>query len=337
MTTATRHFDLIQLGEEATKGTAVPATVQIPATISIDEQESHYRSDHPRSVRATRGGVGVVTRKGMTVGIETELSPQDILWPLHTGVLGNVTPAGAGADKTWTFTPELTTSALTVDSATVELVIGDGTTNHYAREFAHGLTRSMSIRWSEEDVATLSWEMFGQASAVTTPTAALTPYSARQQLVSQMLSVYRDGTWAGLGGTQVLGVVRSADFALTTGLEPKLTLEGRANRDMSGFKVTGPLAATLDLVLEFDSVGEARSYAAFRSNSNEFIRLATVGDVLGGSNYQVRIDGSYRFASPPALQADGDLNLVGISLEAVYDETGTAQLEFVVVNDLSAL
>lgn len=337
MATATRHFDIAQLGIETVKGTIVPATRQIPCSWSVVEEQGFYRSDYPRSVRATRGGAGVIVSRGMTASFETELSPQDILWPLLTGIKGAISPVGAGGDKTWTFSPELNTAAITIDTASLECVRGDGTTNHYAREFGYGLTSRFGIAWAFNDIAKLTWDMFGRSSQTSIPTGSLTPYTNRQSLVSNLLKVYRDVNWAGLGGTQLTALVRSATLDVNTGLQPDYTLDGRSDLDMTGFKVAGPVAATLNLVLEFNSDGAARSFTDFRANTIEYIRLKNTGATIGGGVYTVQIDGAYRFTAPPAISTDGDVNLVTCSLEAVYDDTGTKILEFVAVNDLAAV
>ena len=297
------------------------------------EEQDFYRPNYPRGQRATVGGAGVVTRQGTLITLESDLSPEDILWPLHCGIVGNQTPT-VGPPKVWTFTPVLTAWP-TLDSATIELVLGDGATNHYAREFGYALCRSMDFRWSVNEVAKLKTEWIARATQTSTPTAALTLYTGRESLVSNLLSVYRDTTWAGLGGTQLTGLIRSASLKVNTGLDADYTLDGRSDKDFTQHKVAAGLGGTLSLVLEFDSTGAARSFTDYRSNLIEYIRLKNVGATA--ANSIVQIDGAFRFTSPPSLSYDGEVVLVSCDMEAVYDDTGSKIFVFTITNSTAAL
>ena len=136
MATAIRPLDKLQFGIEvvSTKGTLVAATRLIRANATLAEEMDFYRSDYPQGIRANVGGAGSIMRKGIALDVETDLTAEEILWPLMTGVLGSVSPTGAGNAKTWTFTPELTTAVTTIQSATVEMLHSDGSTNHYYGE-----------------------------------------------------------------------------------------------------------------------------------------------------------------------------------------------------------
>jgi hypothetical protein len=165
MATALYPFDLVQLGMEATKGTIVAATRRIVGDGVYGEQQDFYRPPYARGVRANVGGAGVITRKGSIFDIQTDLSAEQILWPWLTGVVGAVTPVGAGADKTWTFTPALTTGVPTIDAASIEYAQADGVTNHYFGKAAYAMTSSFKIDWAFNQPAKLSWSMFARSRA----------------------------------------------------------------------------------------------------------------------------------------------------------------------------
>jgi len=323
-------FNKLQIGKETTKGTLVPATVELPGEFTLDEQQDFYRSPYPAGVRANVGGAGQITRKGVILDAASDLTAEDILWPLHTGVLGGVTPSGVGP-YTYTFTPVLTTGVPVIDAATLEFMRADGVTNHYAGEVGYALTKSFRIEWAFNEAAKLSWQMFARARQTTTPTAALTPYTGREPLVTPLLSVYLDTTWAGLGGTQLTGVIRSVTFDCVTGFDADYTADGRSDKDFTQHKV-GLITGTLQLVMEFDAVGASR-FANYRANDLVYIRLINTGS----SSRSVQVDGAYRFTSPPSFSADGEQVLMTASLESVYDATGAKTLEFEVINNLTAL
>lgn len=336
MATAIHPLNKIQLGIESTKGTLVAATRLIQCDGEAIEEQDFYRSAYPQGVRANVGGLGTITRKGFGLKVQTELTPEELLWPLETGIKGGISPSGGGASKTWLYTPELTTGIPTIKTATIEAIRSDGTTNHYYGEAGYALTKGFDIEWTFNQAAKLGWEMFARARQTDTPTSSLVVYTTREVLVTPLLKVYLDTTWGGLGGTQLTGIVRHAKLSVVTGYMPNYTMDGRTDLDMVNHKV-GNLSAKLSLLLELDSVGAAR-FTAYRANSGQFIRLINTGSAIsGGGNETVQADGAYRFTAPPAMQVDGDQMLVACELESYYDATGTKTLEFTAINQLAAI
>lgn len=338
MATAIRSLSKVQVGIETTKGTLVPATRVLAGNWSWSEEQEFYRAPYPAGIRANVGGAGVILRKGMTLDAEMDLSAEQILWPLLTGIKGAVTGQVTDTSAyTYTFAPELTTGIPTLDTLTAEMILGDGSTNHYAREAGYGVCRSFKLAWAFNQVAKLNAQWFLRAGQTSTPTGSLVTYTTLEPLVANLLAVYLDTTWAGLGGTQLTGIVRSADLDVVTGHEPDYTLDARSDKDFTIHKV-GPVRATLNLTMEMDAVGAAR-VANFRANDVVFIRLKNTGTLAGAATaYRtVQVDGAYRFTGPPSFSEDGEQVLVAMSLESVYDSTGAKSLEFTAINKLSAV
>lgn len=341
MGTSLQVFDRLQVGIEvvSTKGTLVAATRQIIGNHGWSEEQDFYRSPYPEGYRATPGGAGVIMRKGVSLDIETELSAEDVLWPLMTGVLGSVTPTVSDVSaQTWVFTPQLTTSVATIQSLTAEFLRGDGVTNHYYGESGYMMTESFGFEWAYNQVAKMKAKLFGRARQTDTPTAALVPYPTREALVSNTLIVSLDTTWAGLGGSALSGIVRSASFDCITGYAANYTLAGRADVDHTGHKV-GIIGGTLNLVMEFDAAGAAAALTNWRANNIVFIRLKNTGSLAGAATVSrgVQVDGAYRFVSTPTFSVDGEQVLVTASLEAVRDTTANKILEFTAINKLAAI
>lgn len=336
MATAIHPFNKLQLGIESAKGTLVAATRVIQCDGAHREQAERYRSARPQGVRATAGGAGSTLMHATDLLVETEATAEEILWPLLTGVKGAVTPTGAGNAKTWVFTPEVTTAIPTLDSATAEYAMADGVTNHYYRESGYAMTRSFKLGWAFNQIATLGWSMFARRAQTGTPTGSLVVYSSREPLVSNLLALYLDTSWAGLGGTQVVTIVRSAEFECITGIEADHTLDARSDLDLTIHKASS-IGAKLAVVLEFNATA-ATLFANYRANDVVYIRLKNTGSAIaGGGNKTIQIDGAYRFVEDPTFAADGDQMLMSASLEAVYDATGTKILEFTAINALAAV
>lgn len=336
MATSIRPLDKVQFGLESVKGTLVAATRLIRANAVIREEQDPYRSDYPQGIRANVGGAGAIMRKSTSFDFEGDGNAQEVLWPLSTGILGAVTPTGGGAAKTWVFAPQLTTAILTLDTATIEALHSDGSTNHIYIEAGYALTESFQFDWVFNQPMKMSWRMFARARQSDTPTGSLVPYTTRKELASNLLAYYLDTTWAGLGGTQKTVVLREAHFACTTGLSADYTMDARADLDHTQHNV-GRLTATLSLVMEVNATGAA-VYTNYRANDIVYIRLKNTGDAIsGGGNDTIQVDGAYRFTDAPATSADGDVNLVTYSLESVFDQTSSKTLEFTVINQLSSI
>lgn len=335
MASAIHPFDKVQMGIEATKGTLVPATRVIVGEGVYFEEQDLYRAAYPRGYRATPGGAGTIIQKRSRLEVNADLSAEQFLWPLLTGIRGAVTPTAAASLQTWTFTPQLSTSVITLDTATVEYAQSDGATNHFYGESGYGFTTGFKISSAFGNVPKLSWSMATRARQTGTITAALTPYSTLEELTHPLLMVYNDTTWAGLGGTQLATIVRSANFECVPGVKPDYTADGRADKDMTKHS-TGSLAAKLSLVLEMDATGAAQ-FTNFRANSIQYIRLAWTGRTISAGTSKAQIDGAYRFTSDPKRSVDGEQVLVTVDLEAVFDDTSGKILEFVAANALAAV
>lgn len=340
MATAIQELRKIQAGIEvvSTKGTLVPATVQLPGEISWNEMQSFYRSPYPVGQRANVGAAGIITRKGVDFEVTSELTAEDILWPLHLGIRGSLSPAAGTGDQTWTATPQLTTGIPTLQSATFELVQADGSTNHYAREVGYVLCRGFKIDIAANDQpAMLTARYFGRATQTSTPTGALTPYATREPLVGNLFKIYVDASGGTIGTTQVVTIIRSLSIDVDTGIEPDYTVDGRSDLDFTIHRVARPLTAKLSMTLEFDAVGAARAFTDFRANTVNLIRAIGTGSAAGLLVRTVKIDGAYRLVANPTFSQDGDTVLVSLSYESVYDATYTKTLEFVAINTLTAL
>jgi hypothetical protein len=340
MATAIRSLNRLQFGLESTKGTIVAATKIIRGNwiAGFTEEYDTYRSPYPSGVLANVGGAGVFVRKGVTLKGEFDLSAEQALWPLTTGILGAVSPSNSDTTAyTYTYTPQLTTAIRTLDTLTGEFIMGDGSTNHVAREAGYGFCTQFSCKWATNQQATMSAEWVLRASQTSTPTGSLAAYTSLEPLVTNLLSVYLDTSWAGLGGTQLTTIVRSAELDVMTGLAPDYTLDGRSDLDFTQHKV-GPFTAKLKMMLELNATAASR-VANFRANDIVFIRLKNIGSLAGAATaYKTfQADGAYRFVSPPAFSEDGEQVLVGLDLESVYDTTGAKTLEFVVINKLATV
>lgn len=337
MAVAIKPFRKLQIGKQSSFGTLVAATSQVLGEWSVREISDRYRSSYPRGYNANVGAAGVDVMKGVELDVQGELSAEELIWCLQAGVKGGVTPTGpTDSAYTWTYTPQLT-AAPTNEYYTFEQVESDGSTNHIAREFGDAVLNELEISASGNENVSMRHSWFARASQASTPTSAQVAIASQVPLVSNLAKVYLDTSYAGMGGTQLTTVVRSLTWKYKSPFEPKYTLDGRSDLDLTGYHFHAGFKATLDITAEIDATLATALITAWRANSLRYIRMEFTGAVIGAGSTarSIKIDGAYRFVGEP--QYDDDSRTVAVSLESVYDATGGKTLEFVVVNGLSAV
>lgn len=325
----------LQRAPEASLGAGGPATFQIVGDWTYTPQDDRYFSDYPRGVRApvTAGGVSIL--KGGALQVTSELTYEEILDPLSS--LATEVASGTTPLYTHTFTPILTADPAP-KSLYYEFVETDGASNIFASSAAAGLCSQFTLDWAFNQKANLSYTMFLRAeTAAITPTAALTPLTGREVVVSNLFKVFIDDTWAGLGGTLKSTLVRSGKLVVNTGLTPDYTTDGRANLDYTRYN-WGEITGTLDLVCEFDADATAE-IVKWRSKSLRFIRLKnTSPNTLGSGHRDLQLDCAMVYAKPPAIapgaKATGT-QTVSLNLAFEYDPTSAKVLLPVIQNGLA--
>jgi hypothetical protein len=262
----------------------------------------------------------------------------------HTDTLtGGTSPAvtlthttTGSAGYTWTFAPNLT-GAPNVASLTAEYVVRDGTNNWYAKRFGYGTTEEFDIDLAFGQQAKLTYKMFGRAEQeMATPgvfTPGLSAVAGREIASSMSAKVYIDNAWSGLGGTQIVGSVRSLKLAFKTGFAPDYTLDGRPDLDMTNM-IWGEPSFKLSLVMEHD--GNAQSELShWRPNAPDlrFVRVAIPG--AASPNKLVRLDMAGRYFTAPKFSEQNNVELVTLELEGDYDQSSGNFFTATVVNGLS--
>lgn len=339
MAKAIHPLKRLQYAREATKGTDLPTTRLFLGDSSYKEEATFFRDATPRGIVTTVGGAGIITHKGTTFSLGSKVGCHYIMLPLLSGILGNVSPTGAGADKTWTFArSSLAVSNPTLDAFTFEYVESDGATNHIARAAHYCMCQKFSLNLARGN-PTAEWtsEWFGRASQAETLTASITAQSNYDVALipSEAWKVFLDTTYAGIGGTQLVGVLVSAALDVNFGTMPITSMDGRADLDFFEHKVES-MNGTFKLTMELDAVSAA-IIANWRANSLQYFRLKGTGVALGGSNYSVQFDFAARYTGTYGISYEGENAIVSLDLELVYDTTGTQIMTAVIVNDLAAI
>lgn len=351
---------LFQMGKEATKGTPVAAAWQMVGDSIWTPTIARYMSDYPRGVRVPVTGGGTPISAGCTIQQTTDLTYEEIIYALNLGMATGVITGGS-ADKTHTFTPIITGDP-TILTATSEYAFSDGSTTAFPFPGATGypVTMQSAYTFSGGFDITFAFNAIAQATyryiaryptLAVTPTAALTVLTGRERIPSNLFKVYLDTTFAGIGSTQLTGVVRSGKYTFVPGIEPDYTLDGRANLDFTQIRWGMDAYATLSLVMELDATSalEIKAWNAQNAGGGaltpntasggnvalRFIRLeATSPNTLGASNRRIRLDGAYVYTKEPVFSQQNKAELVTLELKTEYDPVSAKSFQAAIVNSI---
>jgi hypothetical protein len=325
-----------QVGIEATHGTRVPAAWLIPGEFTFTPQRGRYMADFPRGVRFPVTGGGVDISQGSIFSGNIDGCFEELVYPFATG-LAVPTIATASSVSTWTFTPPVAADPAP-KSFSMEYVVNDGTNNVFASGAGFGLSQRLSLNFAFNQKVAGTWSGFAQAEvAGITPTPALTAITGREVMVSNLTSWYIDTTWAGLGGTQKLGTIRSARMDWDFKLTPDPTMDGRANLDFGQYAFDY-VGCHLQLVCEHN-LNAQTEIAAWRNRTYRFIRAKTVGSTIPttATAKSAQFDLSMVYSKEPAFSRAGMVELATLDLDVEYDPTSAKGAIVTIVNGNAAL
>lgn len=317
-------LETVQLGIESAAGTLVPATHVVDfetAQLKINERFiSVMRSGSLASRHRVDAGLVDYEVTLQTVGTYQRLA---FMFPMF--IAPTVTGTGAGADKTWVFTPSDNADNL----KTCSLEIGGVDT--WPTEFllAGCKGTKLEIKITQEGLWTCTWTFQGQKLTTGAKTGALSAATGLVDILGYTTKVYNDSVT--VHTTQPAGLI-SADIVIDIATSPRHYL-GSTTGEAGAVVQTKRRKVTLDLVQSFQATTE---YTAFRAGTERKISLDSVGAVLGGSFYEARLDFYGMWDQWDLDNLDGEItqHLQGT---AVYDSTAAADVSATIVNDKATI
>lgn len=337
----TKQLKKCQYGKETIHGTAVAADTMLLCKVSLPETD--------REVHVPEVEVGVRTPQLLAAAnvrrVLAEGTLEDIdgayfeLLPLlfSMGIKGNVTAVEqtpSEGDYLWQF-PAPQTGAESVDSITLEAA-----DDQQAYEIAYCLGKRIRITG---DVDTgevhVSVEFFGDKQIPTTVTGGLSVPTV--ELMNAKLSrIYIDGTWAGLGTTELQKALVSYEIVIEDGVHPKFFGSSQREFDSHGqgaitAEATFTFERTADVATEEQKYRPASGFA----QTPRFIQLTITGDQIGsGDNQKLQIDLAGLWMSWSSLDGDRDDNTLDVAkLRAGYDSTGAQAINAEVTTTISTI
>lgn len=325
----TQIFTYANFGKETTRGTPVAPTRQfyaegagilgVDAGLNFHEAENTGRRYRIRRVTPTTEDVRLKVRTASGVGYD------DLVIPFSQ-LKGGVSGTGAGADKTWTFTPSAT-AANNPEAWSVD--VGDDVQNWRCQ---YAMAQSFKLSAGLGDVTALEMAMFAQRAvkgAKATPTA-----NQAIKIPGALWTIKFAALIGGLAGASVVAnFLVDWELEVITGLKWRHYMDGNL---YGGQHVETDVAATLSMTVESTAQAVSEFYDKALTGTASAIRLKATGPTLGGSAYSAQIDMPVLYEVPEPIGAEDDgINLYKIT--ARLDDDGTNGIIPVIVNSLATL
>ncbi len=328
-----RALRYIQLGLEATKGTAVAATAVWRGLGTIEDALEVVHVDE------TVGYVSGVDRTyipKLLAKLSMESVPatfEQLPYILAAGVKDVVsgTADGTGSGKIYTYTFPTTTLNAT-KTYTIE-----GGDDQQEEEMEYSFVESFTLGGKPGEALMVSAEWIGRQVTASTKTAGLALPTVEDILFSKG-KLYIDAASGVIGTTLKSNTLLGADLNVKTGWVPVFTGDG--NLYFSFNKATPP-EITLSITFEHDGTATAEK-ANWRGQIARLIRLQFEGSNLGtaGTNYSkktLRIDLAGKWEKFDKLAEQDGNDIVTGTFRARYNATAAKFAEIVVVNERATL
>lgn len=326
----TQLLTYANFGKETVRGTPVAPTRQMyfdgTGVFEEDDGLNFHQTENTgirlRTRRVTQTSEDVALKLKTSAGVGYD----DLVVPLSQ-LKGGVTAVGAGADKTWTFTPTWTGALNAPESYSVDT--GDDIQN-WRHQYA--MAKSWKLSAALGELTQLEMEMFAQKAvkgAKAAP-AAVQPV----KIPGELWTLKTATTIAGLTGASVqLNELVAWDLTVDTGLQAEHYMDGTLN---FGQHFETDIAAILNMTVESTAYSVSEFWDKAKAQTLDCVRLKVTGPTLGGSNYSVQIDMPVLWEVPKVQAADRDgVNLWTIQGHLAYD--GANGIIPVVVNSMTAL
>jgi len=318
--------NMIQLGREATKGTAVPATVVYrgPAA-SIEDGSDVVMADENIGLIASAGRSyipQIIARLAMP---DTEATFEQLPHLLEASWM-TATPTGVGP-YVYTYTkPSAAAGAIKTYTVETGNKIDNGGDS---AEMAYGFVED----WTLSGKANEPWKMAANWVGRQRNNAALTSLSvaAVEEILFNKTLLTIDASGGTIGTTAISGVL--VDFSLSdkSGLQPVFTADGQlyftAHKSVKG-ELTGTI--TLELNSD-DAVATLRT--AKEAQAVKLIRLAG----SGSASRAITVDVSAKLTKIGTVQNSDGNTTVQVEFVAVYSSTDALYAEIEVTNILATL
>lgn len=322
----------IQMGPEATPGTAVPATKiwRGMGAIQDDRVTKFVSEDIGVMPNTTRSYVPKLAASILFEAVPAtfEQFPHILEAGVKKVTTGSADGSGAGKIYTYTFP---TTSVPTLRTYTIE-----GGDNQEVEEMEYSHVVDFTLTGDEGEAWTMGANWMGrQVSLSSFTTSASLP--TVDEVLFQKTKLYIDAIGGTFGTTLKSNTLIAAQFTWKSGIRQKFTADG--NLYFSFTQMTKP-EARLKLTFEHDAIAQAQK-VNWRAETPLKIRLITTGSAFtAGSSYSAKtmiIDLCGKFEKFGKLGDRNNNAILEGEFVGGYDETAADFGKIILVNTLTSL
>lgn len=330
---AQRVFKHMRAGLEATPGQNIAPTRGIPFTEGTHNSE--VPTIHPEEFRNSyevhySADAGPETH---SLDISGPVGYNYLVWwaNVHMKAVGSGT--GGAADKTWTFTPTL--SSDDIKTATIQFGYSDGIA---------AAKPAYELGWCKGTELTLAWDKSPSSTGVTFSSHLMSPEAAAEISAFSGTGTYTTeaGGLVKANNTQVYidtstigttadNYILSAEWTLTNDHVLLYTL----NNSTSAQELLRPNPMLWTATLRRRYINDTE-YNAFVAKTTRKIRIRSLGIALGASNYKVDLDLYGVWDTYRRSEVDS-VGIEELGMVQKYDTGASTSVSLVVVNDQASI
>lgn len=329
-----RALRKIQVGKEATPGTAVAATDLWRGIGTIeDARETIFPAEDIGLLSGTdRTYVPKVYAKLAFEPVEATFEQLPIILTAGIKALTTGVADGSGSDFIYAY-PFATNAQATCTAFTLE-----GGDDQQEEEFAYGFVESFKLTGISGEAIKMSAEWGGRQVAPSTFTGSIAAPTV-STILFQDAKLYIDAASSTFGTTVKANTFLGFDLDFKTGLTPVWTGEG--NKYFSFTKMAMP-EVLLKVTFEYDAISVAEK-AAWRAETPRLMRIAVTDDTAfttAGTTYAARtfiIDVAGKWEKFDKIGEKDGNDIVDGTLRGRYNATAADFGKFIVVNERSTI
>ena len=317
----------IQIGAEATAGTAVAATTIWRGVGTIQDNRVTNFPEEDIGILPGTDRTYVSKYEALLSLGETPATYEQIAYLGEMGI-ESVTATTDTSGYLYTYTMPIETSD--INTATeLGTYTFEGGDNENVEAFAYGFLTSFQLSGTAGEALMMSGEVVGRQVSTDNFTTDLSIPSVEEILFSKGV-LYIDDTSTYPATTQVSNTLLDATLSVNTGWTPVYTADGNL---YFSFVKQAPPEVTLTVTFEYNSssVGEV---ANWRSETARSIRLYFVGSSAAKKLYLDLVGKWDNFG--PIGERDGN-DIVEGTFRARYNSTAAAFFRMIVYNNLASL
>lgn len=340
MATGIDALSKVQLGKEATAGTAVAATTILRTKGALENMQSVVFPEENVGYISGTDRQYIPFKSGQYDMPSGESSFEQIMHVFEAGVQKVTTGSadGSGSGKIYTYLMP-TTQACDMSSSTrpIQTYTIEAGDNNEVEEMEYSFLENFALEGSATEALMVSGTWRGRQISNSSFTTAATLPTVEEILFSKG-SVYIDAQGGTIGSTQVSNTILDMNLAVTTGLKGQPTADG--NLYFSFVKGVPP-EVVLQMTFEHNSSASTEK-TNWESGTARLIRLKFLGSALttSGSSYSTKtfiidLAGKWeKFSS--RTDNDGNSVVTG-TFRARYNSTAALFARFIVVNEVSSV